>query len=179
MFCAPTFLATSSMYAFARPPCAMICSTTSSTLIGEMSFAATIALCRANAFARLRPLPLPAPVIKTTLSLSQSISFLVLLSYSSIVGQSFGECLLDHCLAERDLVAVLVSVQWQSQIGGWVERIVDIQFILELSVAIIFDNGEVQMHSYGVIRVAGVISLIAKERAGFDEFFRGARRKIL
>src|SRR5215212_5155121 len=161
MFCAPTFLAISSIYLFACPTLAVISLTTSSKLIGEMSFAATKLPCSANARARRLPLPLPAPVIKTTFSFNVSIGLL-----------------LNNRFADWHLIAIVVSVQRQSQIRGRVEGIIDIQFIFEMSVTIVFHNGKMQMDADRVGWVAGIIALTSKECAGRDKFFRGARREF-
>src|SRR6185503_127084 len=96
-------------------------------------------------------------VIKTILSVSLSIEP----CYSLFLNCHF---------TDRGLITVLVTVQGQSQIGRRVKGVVDLEFVLEFSIPIIFDDRKMQMYANRVIWIAGIIPLIAEESACFDQF---------
>src|SRR3990172_1887338 len=130
--------------------------------LGSRSFSAT----RNPAAARLRatcwPKGEPAPTMSATLA-----------SIMKIPGFHRG-----FALAQGDLVGIFAVVERQIEIRAGVIGVADIQFVEELSVAIILDDGEVQMQASGIARVAGEITHIAEEGAGFYILFKGALREF-
>ena len=56
-------------------------------------------------------------------------------------------------LAQRHSIAVFISIQRQTQIWRGVQRVFDVEFVLELTSAIILDDRKVQVNTHRVVRV--------------------------
>lgn len=75
-------------------------------------------------------------------------------------------------IAHRDLTGILCHIQWQPKIRRGVERVVDVGLIGEPPIAVILDDGKMQVHAHRAARRSGIIPLVTQQRAGRYEKLR-------
>jgi len=90
----------------------------------------------------------------------------------------FGKLRVRLLSTQGHFTGVGVGVQIEVEVGRRVEGVDDIEFVTDLSTAVIQHDGEMQVHAHGFTRCAGEVALIAEQGACLDRHFAGAGREV-